>query len=120
MIYVYEFHNIACHYTNDVIKQYADDTYTIVKASNTTEPKCETNALLSRIEQWSSANKLTINMDKTKALIISPKLNKTVKNITLSITNFLIQVVNSFKYLGVILDNKLSFKDYTVNLENRV
>ena len=42
-------------------------------------------------------------MDKTKALIISPKLNKTVENIPLSINNFPIQIVNLFKYLGVIL-----------------
>ena len=88
------------------IKQYANDTCIIVKARNTTELKFETNALLSRIEQWSSANKFTINMDKTKALIISPKLKETVKNITLSSKNFRIQVVNSFKYLGMILNNK--------------
>ena len=59
-------------------------------------------------------------MDKTKSLIISTKFNKTVKNITLSINNFLIKVVNSFKYLGEILDNKLSSKNHTVNLENKI
>ena len=48
-------------------------------------------------------------MDKTKALIIFPKLNETVGNITLSINNFSIEIVNSFKHLDVILDNKLSF-----------
>ena len=73
LIYVNDIHNIVCHNTNDAIKQYADDTCIIVKARNTAELKFETNALFSRIEQWSSANKLTINMDKTKALIISPR-----------------------------------------------
>ena len=84
-MYVNDIHNFACHYTSDVIKQYADDTCKIVKAPNTTELKFKTNALLSRIEQWSSANKLSINMDKTKALIISPKLYEIVKSITLFI-----------------------------------
>ena len=120
LIYVDDIHNIACHYTNDIIKQYTDDTFIIVKARNTTELKFETNVLLSHIKQWSFANKLSINTDKTKALIISQKLNETDKYITLSITNFLIQIVNSFKYLGVILYNKLSFKNHTANLENRI
>ena len=54
-------------------------------------------------------------MDKTKALITSQKLIETIRNITLSINNFPIQILapNSFKYLGVTLDNKLSFKEYT-------
>ena len=64
LISVKDFHKIAFHYTNDVIKQYADDKRIhILKASNITELKFKTNALLSRTEQWSFANKLTINMD---------------------------------------------------------
>ena len=59
-------------------------------------------------------------MDKTNIFIVSPKLNKSFKNITLSINNFLIQIVNSFKYLKIILDNKLSFKNHTANLKNRI
>ena len=59
-------------------------------------------------------------MDKTKPLIVSPKLNKAVLNITLSINHFPIKVVNSFKYLGVILENILSSKDHTANLENKI
>ena len=68
------------------------------KTRNTTELNFKTNVLLSRIKQWSSVNKLSINIDKIKALTISPKLNETVKNIALSINNFPVQIVNSFKY----------------------
>ena len=88
MIYVNGIHTIACHYTNGVIKQYADDTCIIVKARNTTELKFETNPLLFCIEQWPSANKLSINMDKTKALNIFPKLNEAIWNINLTICKF--------------------------------
>ena len=49
-MYVNDIHNIACHCTNDVIKEYADDACIIVKARNTTELKFETNALLSHIK----------------------------------------------------------------------
>ena len=59
-------------------------------------------------------------MDKTKPLIVSPKLNKPVMNITLFINNFLIKVVNSFKYLEVILKNILSFNDHTAHVENKI
>ena len=44
LIYVNDIHNIACHYTNDIIKQYSDDTCMIVKAGNITELKFETNS----------------------------------------------------------------------------
>ena len=55
-------------------------------------------------------------MNKTQALIIFPKLNETFRCTILSINNFSILIVNSFKYLGVISDNELSFKDHTDNI----
>lgn len=119
LIYVNDIHNIdKC--SNNSIVQYADDTCLIVKASNLDELKIKTNTVLSRVEQWSSANKLTINQNKTKAIIISPKVNKCLNDISLTINNSPIQIVNSFKYLGVILDNKLSFKDHIINLGKKI
>ena len=56
----------------------------------------------------------------TRITNVSPNLNETVRNITPSTNNFSIQIVNSFKYLGVILYGKFSFKDHTVYLKYRI
>ena len=69
-------------------QKYADDTRIIVKERYTTELKFKTNILIFRIKQWSSENKLSINKDKIKALIISQKFNETVRILFYLLTIF--------------------------------
>jgi len=53
-------------------------------------------------------NKLSLNYLKTKAMLISnQKLNV---EYAIKIRNYTIEQVNQIKYLGVIFDNKLSWK----------
>ena len=61
-------------YSNDSIKQYADDTCLAINEVNLDVLKAEANKCLLCTQQWSSANKLTISFSKCKAMIIAPKL----------------------------------------------
>ena len=67
------------------------------------------------LENWAKENKLTFNTEKTKAMIFTKKLNP--KKPELFINNTKIEYVDTFKYLGVTLDNKLR---WTTHVENQV
>lgn len=57
---------------------------------------------------WFQMNKLKINIDKTKCLIINGRIG----NNSLKIDNETLQFVNEIKYLGVVIDDKLDFKSH--------
>lgn len=120
LLYVNDIHNINASHNS--IKQYADDTCLIISALNFEKMKTEANSLLLLTEKWSAANKLTINISKSKAMVVAPKLKTSTSTTTatLFIGNSPIQIVNSFRYLGVILDNKLSFQDHISSIEKKV
>ena len=119
LLYINDINNINT-YSNDSIKQYADDTCLVINEINLDKLKAKANKLLLSTEQWSSANKLTINFSKCKAMIIAPKLRSRSCTIPILINDIPIPIVDSFRYLGVILDNKLTFSDHISNVAKKV
>lgn len=65
------------------------------------------------MEQWFLANKLSVNLDKTCYTIFSKVTNLNVSvSLNLNIGKHKICQVPSCKYLGVIIDEKLNWKDH--------
>ena len=56
------------------------------------------------------ANKLSLNASKSNFFIIGPK--KVIKTINLSINNEKLKQENYTKYLGIIIDEKLNWKQH--------
>ncbi len=63
-----------------------------------------------KLQQWCISNGMQINIVKTKSMLIGPKSNH--EKIKVKIEDECIECVNSFKYLGLILDGKLSFDEH--------
>ena len=92
---------------------YADDTvvYTFSKTLEEGYTHLERN--LCSIIDWCNTNKLTLNISKTKHMIIGPTLNENlvvVKN--LHYKNQQIEIVREYNYLGVELDNNLTIEKH--------
>ena len=68
------------------------------------------NTELKTVACWLSANKLSLNISKSSFLIFHPP-QKTVKKINLKIYDNIPEKVNT-KYLGVIIDKHLTWKDH--------
>jgi len=68
------------------------------------------NNELRKIDDWMKINKLSINYNKTKFMIISSK--KTPLNVKMSIGKHKIEEVSEMKYLGITFDNKVSWKPH--------
>ena len=75
---------------------------------------------LSNVLQWMSANSLILNAAKSEALVVSPYVRKSEPPVTFEIGKDFFQSSISAKYLGVTIDNHLSFNQHITLLENKI
>ena len=92
---------------------YADDT--VLYASNNHEEVAHlwVSENLQLISKWCSANQLTINTNKTKVMLFGTRnmLKRGIKYDTF-VDDTKVQYVNHFNYLGIKLDNSLTFEQH--------
>ena len=91
---------------------FADDTSLFYSGKSTESIEPIINCELEKLSAWLTANKLTLNTDKSNVLLFRP-INAS-NNITLSIKINEKQIAEKMhaKYLGVIIDNKLTFSSH--------
>ena len=63
---------------------------------------------------------LLLHPKKTLALYISPSSRKSSPLLTLTLDNEVIQTAKYVKYLGILIDDQLSFKSHITYLENKI
>ena len=66
------------------------------------------------IHDWLNANKRSLNIDKTKSILVCSKRIKSTTqeaNLSLSVENNPIEQVQSSTYLGVVVDDQFHFQD---------
>lgn len=89
------------------VVQYADDTVFILTGTNLNEIFHQANLSLIKFSNWCSLNTLAINISKTKFVLFSPGKHDIVPH--MYINNSLVSQVNSYKYLGLTIDQNLKF-----------
>ena len=100
---------------------FADDTSLIAKGLNPEQMQVKINSELQNLQQWCCVNKLSINPTKTDIIIIPPKQMKaTIPHLHLTSDGSAINIVDSAEYLGVVIDNKLNFKQHIKMMEEKV
>lgn len=93
------------------IKFFADDTLIYICSKNTEEASEKLNHDLQKLYKKINQNKLKLNVQKTKLMLISKKKNIDNSTINIYINNEKLIPVDQVKYLGVIIDKDLNFKD---------
>ena len=75
---------------------------------------------LDNIANWLKANKRTLNVDKSKLLCfdLSPACKNNVFDVY--INGEPLEFNSDAKYLGVIIDNKLTWHQYIENIKNKI
>ena len=117
IMYTYDMVDITP--TNKVIV-YADDTTVLVSGKSLTEAKQHCNDILTRFYNYFTMNKLSINASKTKFMIYKPLIRrKKSRKILYDITNTKVEMegtileqVKSIRFLGVIINDQLHWKDH--------
>ena len=106
---------------NSEVTLCADDTvlYYFSKDPRLLEDKLNEDLL--RVAHWLCENKLTLNLDKTKSMIIgSNRKLGNVSSLSLSIFDTDINTVSSFKYLGVMLSTNFTWIDHIEYISSKI
>ncbi len=100
---------------------YADDTALYFSSKEPSQIKQSLKEDLSHLKQWFNYNKLTLNVKKTKFMQFSSSQKKAVfSDIQLRLNDKHIECVSVFKYLGLWLDETLSFKEQIGQISKKV
>ena len=108
-------------YINDFCKSsdvlsfilFADDSNLFYSHRNPNSLVNVVNSELDKVTQWIKANKLSLNLQKTKYMLFSNSIDTLPKNIIFDDTP--LEVVSFIKFLGISVDNKLSWKYHIDN-----
>ena len=92
---------------------FADDTTIFTTGTSVEDIAAKLNSAMSRISSWMSKNGLTLNITKTKTMLIHPP-SKRPPPLVVSYNDSLIDQVQVFKLLGVFVDQHLKW-DHHVN-----
>jgi len=99
------------------LSMYADDTNIMYYSKNKSELKRMMKEDLLTIDKWIQVNSLQINVEKTNYIILSKLSQSVLVPFDLEFRDAVIKRVQSAKYLGLVLDEQLS---WSTHIEYRV
>ena len=94
---------------------FADDTVLSESAENLSLLESKMNAQVDKVQTWLLANKLSVHyVDKSKYMLINSNNNIRVEDgcFELKMANHELERTKTYKYLGIIVDEKFSWADH--------
>ncbi len=123
LIYV----NDIANSTNGTILSFADDTSLVLSNSNPYVLYNDANIAMNNLYQWFCANKLSLNASKTKYIVIRPTYSQhDLSNFNITINDTIIQRIGtdqnetSTKFLGISIDEHLTWKHHISNINSKI
>ncbi|MCP4485285.1 MAG: reverse transcriptase family protein, partial [Flavobacteriaceae bacterium] len=99
---------------------FADDTSLFYSNKNIDNLEETVNCELAKISDWLIANKLTLNVNKSNFMIIKPRQKKLPRNVNLSLNSETLEESDCVKYLGVLIDKNLTWKNHIKHVTTKV
>ena len=97
---------------------YADDSTLYLNIDRNSDGTETINSELESLNKWLTTNKLLLNTNKTRYMIIHNRIEP--PNLNLLIDNVSIARVTSHKFLGIFIDDKLKFDVHTQYLCSKI
>ena len=113
LIYINDIHNSSAKLS---FYLFADDTSLLYADTNLKSLEKTVNSELLKVSDWLNANKLTLNAKKSNYVIFRPYQRKLNYSVNIEMIDNCTQIPTTLqcedyvKYLGVLLDNNLSWK----------
>ena len=100
---------------------YADDTVIYCYGSSSRELSEKLNRDLLTVAQWMNEHKLTLNLEKTKCILIGSNRKPESKvPLTVSILDHKVDNVSSFKYLGIFISSDFKWTHHIEHIVKKV
>ena len=116
-------------YLNDIVYSsnffkfvlFADDTNLLASHNNLTDLANITNTELRKISNWLNVNKLSLNLSKTTCMYFSNRHDsRKHDDIDINIDGIPVNKVSNTKFLGIILDESLTWRQHNTYLTNLI
>ena len=115
-------------YINDVVHvsklaeiiMFADDTNIFFSGTNLDSLINQVNDELEKLSNWFKVNKLSLNVKKTNYMIFRARNRKFKANIQVRTDGIDISEVTKTKFLGVVINNSLTWNDHIEMVKNKV
>ena len=114
LIYINDLPNIS---TNLKFFLFADDTNIYFESDDLIKIEKTVNKELQKLYLWLNINRLSLNVTKINFIIFHPYNKPLKQHITLKINNKAIMEKDNIKYLGVIIDSRLNWKNHINGLK---
>ena len=117
IIYINDLCNVS-----DVLKffLFADDTNIFYSDKSVERVESIINENLKLLAKWFQINKLSLNLSKTKFIVFKGKQNLQDINLNLKVNNSGIDRVRETTFLGVIIDENLTWQSHISHLECKI
>ena len=103
------------------VQLYADDTVIYAAGLNVEEATRKIQPCLDQFIKWCTSNKLSLNVNKTKLMVFGTRhVVKKAKAAKVVARGKQLQIVPTYKYLGIVLDSTLSYKYHVNNVINSI
>ena len=99
---------------------YADDTTLTATHTDYHSLIKLINSELDSFKYWAISNRLSINSDKTVALLITNRLKHVITPLLISLASNFVGFENYSKFLGVEIDRSLSFENHIRNIRYKI
>ena len=103
---------------------YADDTTLTSAFGSITECKNSSVILsdeLGKIYYWLSANRLSLNLDKTKYMVFSNSKHKSTNlDMNIKILNHKIEQITTFNFLGLTINSNMNWDSHIEKISNKI
>lgn len=114
-------------YINDIVRSsnkikfllYADDTTVYIQGNHMDEIVDTMNNELAKVSDWIASNNLTLNVSKT-CYMVSSISNINEDHVHIKIGNNLLTRVKHIKFLGINIDDRLTWKPHLNQLCNKI
>ena len=117
LIYINDMKNSIKH---SIVHHFADDTNLLCSDKCEKSLKRKLNEDLKLIYTWLCANRLSLNVDKTEFIVFRPPRRKLNNRFTLKLNQKILFESTKIKYLGMILDQSLSWKHHIFELRKKL
>ena len=116
LLFVLFVNDISQHVGLATANLYADDTLIYINAESEAEINEKLQGCVDKVSEWYEKNNIIINTDKSCSMIIKSRRSNNYPVLSISIENCIINQVKTMTYLGLEIDEALTWNQHIMKL----